>query len=29
MQVDTDDHAGMMWGDCGALIWLSRVAVAA
>jgi hypothetical protein len=22
-QIDTDDHAGMMWGDCGALYWLS------
>jgi uncharacterized protein DUF1963 len=23
-QIDTDDRAGMMWGDCGALYWLSR-----
>lgn len=23
-QVDTDDDAGMMWGDCGALYWLIR-----
>ncbi len=23
-QVDTDDRADMMWGDCGALYWLSR-----
>jgi uncharacterized protein DUF1963 len=23
-QVDTDDQAGMMWGDCGTLYWLSR-----
>jgi Domain of unknown function (DUF1963) len=24
IQVDSDDRAGMMWGDCGALYWLSR-----
>jgi hypothetical protein len=23
-QIDTDDRAGMMWGDCGALYWLTR-----
>jgi uncharacterized protein YwqG len=23
-QIDTDDRAGMMWGDCGVLYWLSR-----
>ena len=23
-QVDTDDRAGMMWGDCGTLYWLAR-----
>ncbi|HEV2371651.1 MAG TPA: YwqG family protein [Streptosporangiaceae bacterium] len=23
-QIDTDGRAGMMWGDCGALYWLSR-----
>ena len=23
-QVDTDNRAGMMWGDCGALYWLAR-----
>lgn len=23
-QIDSDDRAGMMWGDCGALYWLSR-----
>ena len=23
-QIDTDDRAGMMWGDCGTLYWLSR-----
>jgi len=23
-QIDTDDRAGMMWGDCGAPYWLSR-----
>ena len=25
-QIDTDDRAGMMWGDCGTLYWLSRFA---
>ncbi|MFI1969607.1 hypothetical protein BLA24_15270 [Streptomyces cinnamoneus] len=23
-QIDSDDDAGMMWGDCGALYWLIR-----
>ena len=23
-QIDTDNRAGMMWGDCGALYWLTR-----
>ncbi|MEV5238930.1 YwqG family protein [Streptomyces cinnamoneus] len=23
-QIDTDGHADMMWGDCGALYWLMR-----
>lgn len=23
-QIDTDDRAGMTWGDCGALYWLFR-----
>ena len=23
-QIDSDDRAGMMWGDCGSLYWLSR-----
>jgi uncharacterized protein YwqG len=23
-QIDTDDRAGMMRGDCGTLYWLSR-----
>jgi hypothetical protein len=23
-QIDSDGRAGMMWGDCGALYWLSR-----
>lgn len=23
-QIDSDDRTGMMWGDCGALYWLSR-----
>ena len=23
-QIDTDDRAGMMWGDCGVLYWLFR-----
>lgn len=23
-QIDTDDRAEMMWGDCGALYWLTR-----
>jgi hypothetical protein len=23
-QIDSDDRAGMMWGDCGVLYWLSR-----
>jgi Domain of unknown function (DUF1963) len=23
-QIDTDDRADMMWGDCGTLYWLSR-----
>ena len=23
-QVDTDDRAGMMWGDCGTVYWLSQ-----
>jgi Domain of unknown function (DUF1963) len=23
-QIDTDDRAAMMWGDCGTLYWLSR-----
>lgn len=23
-QIDSEEQAGMMWGDCGALYWLIR-----